>query len=189
MKIDLNDIINKKINKLVPMELIKKFNRSYYLCKCECGNLKEIKRSHIISGNIKSCGCYNIEILKGRKGEIKNTIKPNNYSAKYRVYKSYEKHAIERRLIFDINIDYFIEITSKNCYYCNAEPKNITKTRGSRSSYIYSGIDRVDNSLGYLKDNCVPCCKTCNIAKSNLTMEEFKQWVNRLYNNKEVFGV
>ena len=33
-------------------------------------------------------------------------------------------------------------------------------------------------------DNCVPCCKICNIAKRNMTLEEFDEWIKRLYNHR-----
>jgi len=35
------------------------------------------------------------------------------------------------------------------------------------------GIDRWDNSQGYLADNVVPCCKDCNRAKNTRTPREF----------------
>lgn len=31
--------------------------RSYWLCKCECGNYKIVRGSHLQSGNVSSCGC------------------------------------------------------------------------------------------------------------------------------------
>jgi hypothetical protein len=36
-----------------------------------------------------------------------------------------------------------------------------------------SGLDRIDNKIGHTIDNCVPCCKECNIARmDNFTHEE-----------------
>lgn len=43
-----------------------------------------------------------------------------------------------------------------------------------------NGIDRVNNDLGYINNNVVSCCKTCNLAKSSLTLIEFKNWINNL---------
>ncbi|OEH55922.1 hypothetical protein AQ616_18975 [Oceanobacillus sp. E9] len=40
-------------------------SRSFYLCKCSCGNEKVIRRDHITSGATKSCGCLEKENLKG----------------------------------------------------------------------------------------------------------------------------
>ena len=46
---------------------------------------------------------------------------------------------------------------------------------------MHNGIDRVDSTMGYAIDNCVPCCKTCNIAKHTMTTIEFAGWINRAY--------
>ena len=45
----------------------------------------------------------------------------------------------------------------------------------------YNGIDRIDSTKGYFNDNVVSCCKVCNRAKSNLSLEDFKQWAANLY--------
>jgi hypothetical protein len=47
--------------------------------------------------------------------------------------------------------------------------------------YLYNGIDRVDNTLGYSKENCVSCCKICNYMKQVLTLEEFYSHIRRIH--------
>lgn len=38
-----------------------------------------------------------------------------------------------------------------------------------------TGADRIDNSKGHTKSNCVPCCKECNVARmDNFSHEEMK---------------
>ena len=37
------------------------YNRSYYLCKCTCGNEKIIRGKDLKYNKIKSCGCLNKE--------------------------------------------------------------------------------------------------------------------------------
>jgi hypothetical protein len=32
---------------------------AYWTCKCDCGNQIRARASHLFTGNIKSCGCYN----------------------------------------------------------------------------------------------------------------------------------
>jgi hypothetical protein len=50
------------------------------------------------------------------------------------------------------------------CVYC-----------GSLIRGIGSGLDRINNSKGYIIDNVNPCCGTCNdIRGDNLTVEEMK---------------
>lgn len=34
-----------------------------YLCKCDCGNEKEVVQNSLRSGATQSCGCYRIEQL------------------------------------------------------------------------------------------------------------------------------
>jgi len=45
-------------------------------------------------------------------------------------------------------------LVTKECYYCGYYNK---------SEAI--GIDRINNTLHYTKENCVPCCETCNRIK------------------------
>lgn len=85
-----------------------------------------------------------------------------------------------RELGFDITLEQFIEISSRTCYYCGAPP---TPSKGSRewAAYVYSnGLDRVDSSKGYLLNNVVPACKRCNMAKSDMTQEEFFEWIRKV---------
>ena len=51
---------------------------------------------------------------------------------------------------------------------------------------LHNGIDRVDNSKGYHPENCVPCCKTCNIAKQSMSVEEFLAWARRVIGHAAV---
>ena len=46
---------------------------------------------------------------------------------------------------------------------------------------MYNGLDRVNNGLGYVEGNVVPCCETCNTAKQNLDLPAFFEWVQRVY--------
>ncbi len=47
--------------------------------------------------------------------------------------------------------------------------------------YAHNGVDRLDNAKGYTLENSVPCCKHCNIAKRSMTVDEFKQWISKVY--------
>jgi hypothetical protein len=59
----------------------------------------------------------------------------------------------------------------------------VIKKPTGRGNYIYNGVDRVNNSLGYTKDNCKPCCKMCNKMKGTMSLEEFKSFIINAYNN------
>jgi hypothetical protein len=70
-------------------------------------------------------------------------------------------------------------VKSKQCFYCD-ENLAWMEFSGSGSSPAYN-LDRKDNTRGYSKDNCVPCCIDCNRAKGNrYTFEEWTEMVNAL---------
>lgn len=83
-----------------------------------------------------------------------------------------------------LSLDEFIEISQKNCYYCNSEPKNSFCDKKNGAAFIYNGLDRLDYSIGHTQDNCVPCCKWCNISKNTRSVSEFLEWVKLVYTNK-----
>jgi hypothetical protein len=66
---------------------------------------------------------------------------------------------------------------STNCHYCEAPP--VLDNR----KLVRNGIDRVDSSKGYVTDNVVPCCRDCNVAKSDLSKAEFLNLVEKIYNH------
>lgn len=39
-------------------------NRTYWLCKCKCGNEKTVNIAKLINGEVRSCGCYKKEKAK-----------------------------------------------------------------------------------------------------------------------------
>ena len=51
------DITNQKFGKLTAIQKTESRNgKTYWLCKCECGNEKEVQTSHLRNGSIQSCG-------------------------------------------------------------------------------------------------------------------------------------
>ena len=55
-------MIGKKYYKLTVIEVDNERSnkkRKYYLCQCECGNMKSVRSDCLKSGQVKSCGCLN----------------------------------------------------------------------------------------------------------------------------------
>ena len=174
------DLTGKQFGKLIVLEFshsvtYKSGSQSLWKCKCECGTIVTVRRGHLITGGIRGCG---ICLHKKDKG----------LASFNRVYKHYLQGAVNRGLEFSLDKDYFKYITSENCYYCGSPPSTVQVTERCNGEYVYNGIDRVDNSMGYIKDNCVPCCNTCNMAKRTSSADEFMGWISKAYkhliNNK-----
>lgn len=50
----------------------------YYLCRCDCGNVKEVRASKLKNGESKSCGCVWKKDVTGQKVKRLTFIKPTN---------------------------------------------------------------------------------------------------------------
>lgn len=199
-------------DRIIRTERIKKGKESrlYYILNCS-GCDTEI---HIRTNTVryrKYTLCVNcVRRINGKKGiveyrkkldNIENRIclvcgsefNPTGYTGKYcslecrKVYgKSYYLKTPKSRYSrakcngkkkgFNLTLEYYTEIMGEHkCYYCSG---NIE---------IYgSGLDRIDNSKGYEKDNVLPCCGRCNIMRgTSLTVKETQQLIDKL---KELRG-
>lgn len=87
-----------------------------------------------------------------------------------------------RNLEFSISKAVFKEIASKDCFYCESAPQQDTKDFVDRCP-AYNGLDRIDPNMGYVQGNIVSCCKYCNYAKHDMSIKEFKNWLDRCYEN------
>lgn len=149
-----------------------------WICRCTCGNTIEVRRPDALKcGDIKSCGCYSKKtIVKA----IKVHTLPKGEAAFNALYSDYKKEAVQRDLIFQLDEIQFRKITSSRCFYCNEVPSQTYKV-SNNGKYMYNGIDRMDNSIGYIKYNCVPCCKMCNFIKGGLSKEDFLLHINGIH--------
>lgn len=100
-----------------------------------------------------------------------------------KIWYAYVKKSKRKNREFTLSPEEFIEIILSNCFYCGRLPSNNLYKGKERRSFNYSGIDRVNNDLGYIKSNCVPCCSSCNSAKGIKPVEEFYSWVEDVYIN------
>ena len=88
-----------------------------------------------------------------RKDRVRN-FKSEAFKNIKRYYKDYIKSATKRGYNITIDFDRFSALVQAPCYYCGHSIPEET-----------NGIDRLDNSIGYINDNCVSCCWTCNRMK------------------------
>lgn len=170
-------------NRLTAVRFLRKRNsKDFWLFKCECGKTKEAYAYNVACGRTRSCGCYAKEVFKDSNKKFKL---PTGEASKRQLFLAYKQGANKRDFKFSIDLKTFERLTSGDCHYCGVPPSNTT-TRGklmpTNGEYIYNGIDRVDSSKGYIADNTVSCCTTCNYAKHTLSYDEFMQWIDRLVN-------
>lgn len=93
-----------------------------------------------------------------------------------KLYHDYKHGASRRKLYFNLSWDFFTKIIFQNCFYCNRKPFQVYSS--GLSKMTRTGIDRVENHIGYLESNCVPCCKDCNYSKRNKPFSDFIKKIN-----------
>jgi hypothetical protein len=80
-------------------------------------------------------------------------------------YNSYKQRTKRRKIEFLLTVGDFEDFKNIPCFYCGTITNNII------------GIDRVDNSKGYINNNVVSCCKFCNSGKGTM---DVNNWIQHL---------
>ena len=171
----VKDEVGKKYGRLTVIARAASLNgreRAHWLCKCECGNEKVIGGHDLRRGRVKSCGC----LLK----EQPSSTLPNGEAAFRRMYYQYKKSAERRELDFPLSKHEFRRFTKQPCHYCGQKPQGIWKSVHNTGDYICNGIDRKNNDIGYVIDNCVPCCTQCNYFKTDMEYDKFVEYLDRV---------
>lgn len=160
----------------------------FYMVKCSCDNkIVSVRGSSLREGNTISCGCFQKEAR----------FKSSGVSSWNTVIMRCKKGAESRNHTFDLSSEYFISISIQDCHYCGSKPKkynkyllkngsnahprsSLNKENIDRSWIELNGLDRIDNNVGYIEGNVVPCCTICNHAKHTLPYEEFINYLDNL---------
>lgn len=183
-------------------------NKVQWVCQCDCekGTIKPVEAKSLKNKTSTNCGCErnktiakknDIKIHKrNEKGEIilkkcfrcgewlsldnfwksssqkdgySGECKKCSYSSKENRYNIYKKNAKKRNIDFQLTKEDFYKLTSLKCHYCG----DINE---------YNGIDRIDSNLGYIKENCVPCCEYCNKMKLNYSIDFWLNHIKKVLN-------
>lgn len=140
-------------------------------CSVELTESQKEQSKRLKRGNICPL-CFNKKFrernayVNARLTDTKKKIFPKKLSLKI---VNLVQDSIKRNK--DLNLKYaeIGNLMQLPCTYCGS-------TEG------YRGLDRIDSSKGYLKDNVVPCCKFCNFGKNVLTVQEYLDHCVRVVN-------
>ena len=174
------DLARKTFGRLAVMEctLERYHGAVVWMCRCVCGVMIKVPSQSLLSGATRSCGCFAHEtrVEIGKKRALGNGVAASNY-----LFYRYHHRARKRGLSFNLSLSDAIELFVSSCFYCGVEPGQTVDNYSS--PFTYNGIDRRDNTKGYSKENCVPCCNICNRAKQILSEDAFRLWVKRVYDH------
>lgn len=175
------DLIGKSFGKLKVLEDsgLRKGRRPVYRCICDCGNTTLVSGKYLLSGDTKSCGCYNKKNAHNRDaiGDITLSF-----------WNPIIKQANKRGIPFLITREFAWELYLKQNKKCNLTGLDIifsSNIRDERSTHTCS-LDRIDSDIGYTENNIQWVHKKINIMKNSMKQDEFIKWCNLVLKWKKI---
>ena len=140
-------------------------------CKCSCGVVRDFSLNSLRMNLTTSCGCYNRERSSAKRLSDSDRV-TNSLITEYKI------SAKARKLEYNLSEETLISLVKQPCNYCGSEP---FKPHRENKNFLYNGLDRADNNVGYLETNVVPCCYICNKMKGVLSEGEFMEHLNKIW--------
>lgn len=88
-------------------------------------------------------------------------------------YNSYKCRANNKKHVFALTFNDFMQYWQKPCTYCGDDINTI-------------GLDRINSGIGYTKKNITPCCAMCNRMKLDHTANDFISHCEKILNHTGV---
>lgn len=174
-----SDITGEKYNMLTAVRTSYKKNPKssyYWWFKCDCGNEKEILKSYVIKGTVKSCGCL-AKRKSAQRAKKTFTTHSQTKTETYVVWQNMKSRCSNPKSISYENYG------SRGISVCDRwqEFENFIEDMGLRPPN--RSLDRIDNDKGYFKENCrwVTVQQQSNNKRNNFLIE----WCGKKLNCRE----
>ena len=93
----------------------------------------------------------------------------------YKKFKDFVDHnQNDRYLKVGITENEYFKILSLKCFYCDCTNSN------------QLNIDRKENIIHYIQNNCLSCCTICNMMKNELHFDYFKLHIDKILNHQKI---
>jgi hypothetical protein len=162
-------------------------NKSKAICKCDCGVVKSISRSHMRQGNTISCGCIS-KLGRTRPnwkgcGDISGDFW---YSHILRSAKGDKQgNKIRRPKELNISVEYIWDLFLKQDSRCALTGLELKFPKYGKDKSYSASLDRIDSSKGYVEGNVQWVHKHINIMKNKFDQSYFREMC-KLVNECEI---
>lgn len=122
---------------------------------------------------------YNNIFLVTNRDRTHNWVDPKYYKVLHSIVRG---SANGDSIPFKLGIADTINLISQSCFYCgggNDTQYTVNSNKGIKLNL--NGIDRIDSSRGYTKENTLTCCKNCNFMKRDYSFIFFLSQVKSTY--------
>lgn len=114
-----------------------------------------------------------------------NELKSNNLRTYFGDLLKTSKRSAKTRKIdcYDLDVDFLLDLYNQQNGKCAITGIPMTHIAGQGIIPTNISMDRIDNSLGYTKDNVQLTCRFINHAKMNMSMEQFTDLLHQAFIN------
>lgn len=114
----------------------------YWVCRCDCGVVREFCASNLRAKVSQSCGCLARELMAKRRRSHGHTCNEKGYTPEYTAWLQMKQRCVGKYLSKGISVS--LRWGKFN---------NFLADMGNKPSAAHS-LDRKDNAKGYTRNNC-----------------------------------
>ena len=167
-KSKVHDLTGKKFGMLTVVGIADTETRkTYWVCRCDCGNMKTVRSDGLLCGAIKSCGC-----LKKKQDRINLTKHHSHKMSGTRIYSEWQQ--IKRRC-YNKGCARYADCGGRGIKVCDQWKYDFEAFYKWAMENGYKDnltIDRIDNDGDYCPQNCrwVDQKTQCRNRRSNVNI-------------------
>lgn len=172
----IRNLEGQKFGKLTAQKYIwGKRGKTFWECKCECGNIVNVHRTYLTKGKKTHCGCLG-KYKRGLGKKCPSWKGVGDISGTF--LNRYKNHSKRRKIEYRLDPNYLIKLLKKQNYTCALTGDKLefdgVKTNAS--------IDRINSDKGYEEGNVQWVTKEANFAKQRLTNKDFIKLCQKVVN-------